>query len=139
MVSIDPELPETPGNDESDVALKIIGDVVNRFKYPTADVKDVNMVVFVMIDHDPCRLTGERLYAEDISEALMAGKLRMATYIPASEHSEAGIVFALPTHIMVDGSGTILATFLDAAAGSVTPVVFDPRPSEDEDDPVIGD
>lgn len=122
MVAIDPESPvHNPDLLEKLTAL------TKNYEYFTANVKDVNMMPFVTDEgNEPFSLTGEYLYAEDVYEAAMAGKL---CYVAATSDTK-GIARPISIYVFDEGFGVI---FMNPFSDQTISVEFSNRPSEDDE------
>lgn len=100
--------------------------------YPTADVKDVNMISFV-VDPDlglAVDLNGNVLYAEDILEAAIAKRL----CILVDQDDAIMASYDTCVHITEDYVVAVFAAETDVGVVSLQPVTFPYRPTEPEEE-----
>lgn len=127
MGNIDPESPV-----HNPDLLEKLAVLTKNYEYFTANVKDVNMVPFMTKNDEPYSLTGERLYAEDVYEVVMTGKLCYVTDDP-----QIGIARPVSIYMFDGGLGVI---FINPFEDQMITAEFSNRPSEDEPegDPIPG-
>lgn len=98
--------------------------------YPTADVKDVNMVTYLM-DPDlgaPVDLKGNPLYGEDVLEAAIAKRLCML----ASDDNYISGIYPIAFGIDENGVHAMFVTQNEDGEPSLETITFPYRPTEPE-------